>query len=90
VNDLRDYLQKKAAELGLERGDQLAEIQAYLDELYPGQCRAASLNDGVLKITTSSASLASELRMRQTQLVQKLADRQVQDLIIQIAGANRI
>jgi len=73
MNDLRDYLQKKSAQLGLERGDQLAEIQAYLDTLYPGQCRAASLNDGVLKITTPSASVASELRMRQIEIINSQA-----------------
>lgn len=69
MNDLRDYLQQRAGELGLERGDQLVAIQAYLDGLYPGQCRAASLNDGVLKITTPSASLASELRLRQVEIL---------------------
>lgn len=69
MSDIGDYLQKRAAELGLDRADQLAEIQAYLDRLYPGQCRAVSLNEGVLKITTPSASMASELRMRQTEIV---------------------
>jgi hypothetical protein len=67
--NIGDYLQKRAAELGLDRADQLAEIQAYLDRLYPGQCRAASLNDGVLKITTPNASMASELRMRQAEII---------------------
>jgi hypothetical protein len=85
MNDLRDYLQKKAAELGLERGDQLAEIQVYLDELYPGQCRAASLNDGVLKITTPNASVASELRMGQTQLLVDLKHYEVLQLRLSVA-----
>ena len=69
-DDMRDYLQKKASELGLERAEQLAEIQGYLDEKYPGMCRAVSLNDGVLKIVTPNASAASELRMGQAQIKQ--------------------
>ncbi|HUC86810.1 MAG TPA: hypothetical protein VMR75_00590, partial [Candidatus Saccharimonadales bacterium] len=44
-------------------------IQAYLETLYPNQCRAASLNDGVLKVTTPNASVASELRMRQVEVM---------------------
>lgn len=68
MSDMSDYLSRKASELGLERGEQLEEIQGYLDERWPGLCRAASLNDGVLKITTANASLASELRMAQVTL----------------------
>ena len=69
MKDMRDYLQKRAAELNLGRGSQLVAIQTYLDGLYPGQCRAVSLNDGVLKITTPSASVASELRLRQVEIL---------------------
>jgi hypothetical protein len=69
MNDLRDYLQKRATQLGLERGEQLTVIQGYLDGLYANQCRAVSLNDGVLKITTPSASVASELRLRQVEIL---------------------
>lgn len=64
LEGLEGYLKKKAAQLGLDRADRLAEIQAYLDNAYPGKCRAVSLNDGVLKISTSSSSVASELRYR--------------------------
>jgi hypothetical protein len=71
MNNLGGYLQKRAGELGLERADQLIAIQGYLDKLYPDQCRAASLNDGVLKITTPNASMASELRMRQVEILKK-------------------
>jgi hypothetical protein len=69
MNDMHDYLQKRATELDLGRGAQLAAIQAYLDELYPGHCRAVSLNDGVLKLTTPNASVASELRLRQVEIM---------------------
>ena len=71
MSDIGDYLQKRAAEMGLDRADQLADIQAYLDGLYPGQCRAVSLHEGVLKISTPNASLASELRLRQVEILQK-------------------
>lgn len=68
-----DYLQKRAAELGLERGEQLQKIQAHLDGLYPGQVRAVSLNDGVLRLVTPSASVASELRMGQVELLTRVS-----------------
>jgi hypothetical protein len=84
VDDMKRHLRKRAAELGLERADQLEEIQAYLDELYPGQCRAASLNDGVLRITTPNASLASELRLRQVEVLQALEPLGVSQTIIKI------
>lgn len=83
MGDLGDYLSRKSAELGLERGDQLAEIQNYLDSLYPGQCRAVSINNGVLKITTPNASVASELRMRQKEALAQIPG--ITRLIIQVA-----
>lgn len=58
-----DYLSKKAQELGMDRADKLAEIQVYLDERYPGMCRAVSLNEGVLVIGVNNSSVASEIRM---------------------------
>jgi len=84
VSDIADHLKKRAAEMGLDRADQLAEIQTYLDSLYPGQCRAVSLNDGVLKITTPNASLASELRLRQVEIQSQIID-EVSSLLITIA-----
>lgn len=77
MSDLRDYLNRRAGELGLERGEQLASIQAHLDTLYPGDCRAASLNGGVLKIITPNASLAGELRLRQVELLAAFASQGV-------------
>jgi hypothetical protein len=77
MDGINDYLKKKAADLGLERADQLREIQAYLEELYPGQCRAVSINDGILKIKTSSSSLASEIRFNQLRLRNKFKSIQV-------------
>lgn len=84
MSDIADHLKKRAAEMGLDRADQLAEIQTYLDSLYPGQCRAVSLNDGVLKITTPNASLASELRLRQVEIQSQIID-EVSSLLITIA-----
>lgn len=66
-----DYLSKKAQELGLDRADKLAEIQAYLDEKYPGMCRAISLNEGVLVIGVKNSSVASEIRMSVTEIKRK-------------------
>ena len=85
MEGMGDYLQKKAQQLRLERGDQLKEIQVYLDEQYPGLCRATSLNDGVLKITTHSASVASELRYQKQQLIQYHQHLAIKEIVILIA-----
>ena len=63
-----DYLQKRRQELGMERYDLLQTVQRWLEEQYPGQARALSFNKGVLKLVIANASVASELRMRQTEL----------------------
>ena len=67
-NDTGDYLKKRAQELGLGRADILAEVQAWLDHNYPGRAHAISLNAGVLKIVTPSASVAGDLRLRQGEI----------------------
>lgn len=71
LESLDGYLKKRAKQLGLERGQQLGVIQRHLDGLYPGQCRAVSLNEGVLKVTTPNASVASELRFKQAQITSR-------------------
>ncbi len=85
MNDMKDYLKKRAADLDLGRGNQLTQIQAELDKLYPGQCRAVSFNQGVLKITTPNASLASELRMRQGELLLTLNQPDIKQVVWAIA-----
>lgn len=76
-----DYLQRRAKELGLDRADKLAEIQAWLDKEYPGMCRAVSLNEGVLTIKVNNSSVASELRFRRAQTtipgVKKISIKQI-------------
>ncbi len=72
MDGINDYLNRKAQKLGLERQGHLSQIQAHLDEVLPGMCRAVSLQDGVLTIATSSASVASELRLRQIGLLKTL------------------
>lgn len=71
-----DYFERKRRELGLDREGQLKTIQAWLEQRYPGQVRARQLHRGVLKLETLSASVASELRLRQTELLDtcKLGD----------------
>lgn len=68
MNNLGDYLDKKAQKLDLGRGDELAQVQKLLDIWYPGKVRAQSLNKGKLTIITTSSSLANELRFKTTDL----------------------
>ena len=64
-----DYFERKRRELGLDRSNQLQRVQAWLDGRYPGQVRARQLHRGVLKLETPSAPVASELRLRQVELL---------------------
>jgi hypothetical protein len=82
----KDYLKKRAEELGLGRGDTLSSIQAWLDGHYPDMCRALSINNGVLRVTTAESAVASELRLRQVELVDKFGDSGVVRLAISIRG----
>jgi hypothetical protein len=64
-----EYFARKRRELGLDREDKLAVVQSWLDERYPGQARAKKLHQGVLRVVTPNASVASDLRMRQLELL---------------------
>ena len=86
-----NYLAKRSQELNLGRADILRRAQALLDGLWAGQTRALSLNGGVLKVVTPNASVASELRLRQVQLIKRLAalsDQPIERLHIQIRTLN--
>jgi hypothetical protein len=74
MRDMDDYLARKRSELGLDRADQLSEIQALIETWYPGQIRAKSLNNGLLQLVTPSSVVASELRLRQVDLMHRLKD----------------
>lgn len=74
MDGINDYLARKAQQLGLDRADTLSKIQHHLDRRYAGGYRAASIQDGVLRITTRSASAASELRFKQVELKRQLDD----------------
>ena len=65
-----DYFARKRQLLGLDRADILTAIQATLDAWYPGQARAKQLHAGVLRIVTPNASVASDLRLRQLELIE--------------------
>ena len=68
----KNYLAKRAQQLNLGRAEDLQRIQRALEALWPAQTRAVSLNDGVLRVLTPNASVASELRLRQIEVLSKL------------------
>lgn len=84
MDSLNDIIRNRADNLDLGRGDQLATAQEVLNELYPGKVRAKRLAGGVLTITTPSAAVASDLRLQQTLLLDKLTEQEVTQLKIQI------
>lgn len=65
---------KRAKRLKLGRADVLTRAQALLDVRFPSMVRAHSLNHGVLRLTTTSAGVASELRLQQVRLLKELKD----------------
>jgi len=69
LEDAKSYLSKKAQSLDLGRGEALVEIQNLLEQRFPKRTRAKSLNNGVLKVITPSAAVASELRLTQVALI---------------------
>jgi predicted nucleic acid-binding Zn ribbon protein len=68
MNNLGDYLGKKGKSLQLDRANDLQKIQTLLDKWYPGKARAISLNNGVLRISTQSSSVANELRFKKQEI----------------------
>ena len=80
MNNLGDYLNKKAEQLDLGRDDELAKIQQQLDEWFPGMARAKSLNKGVLRIQVTSSSVANELRFKTNQI--KEIDQSINRVVI--------
>ena len=79
-----DYFDKKRQELGMGRYDQLQQVQVWLEERYPGQARAISFNKSVLVIMTASASVAADLRLKQTKLLTDHAALEIARLSIRI------
>lgn len=65
MNNLDDYLSKKAQQLDLGREAELIKIQQLLDEKYPGKARAKKIQNNILYIQTTSSSVANELRFNQ-------------------------
>lgn len=82
MKKIDEYLQKRAGELDLGRGNALVEIQEQLNNLYPGRVRAKSLKDGELTITTPSAGVAGDLRMKQVKVKESLKKHDVKKLRI--------
>ncbi|GEM_PF-1052081 len=85
-----EYFARKRIELGMDRSDILEQIQATLDEWYPRQTRVQRLHRGVLRIVTPNASVASDLRLRQLELIRlhtnKEAAHEIERLQISIAS----
>lgn len=69
MNNLGDYLNKKAQSLDLGRADDLENIQKLLDIWYPGKVRAQKITNGKLTIVTTSSSVANELRFKTNELL---------------------
>ena len=69
MNSLKDLLVTKASvidESGVKTD--LDIVQAELDRFFESGIKVRSFNDGVVSVTASNSSIASNMRMQQTQL----------------------
>lgn len=70
---LKDLLFKKADDMAIdEKRDDFHIIQAELERLYPKTMHILSFSEGKLHITTRSSSVASDLRLQRTTIIQSL------------------
>ena len=73
MKSIKDLLQKKADDIdasGVKTDMQL--LQQELDRHYEGSLTVNKFKDGTATISTSNASIASNVRMQQTQLIEDL------------------
>ena len=73
MNSLKDLLNNKANEIddsGVKTD--LDMIQSELDRYFTGGIIISRIKDGVATVVTSNASLASNMRMQSSQLVEDL------------------
>jgi len=74
MDSIRDLLRKKAARIDDEGfANDVKHIQGELDRHFNGKAIAKRLNDkGELLVTTRSAAVASEIRLKQLQIKRSL------------------
>jgi hypothetical protein len=84
MRSIDDIMRDRVDSLDMSRGEQLANIQELLSNLYPGKVRARRLQRKVLTIETPSSAVANDLRLRREELLDKFADMEVVDIKISI------
>ena len=73
MKSLKDLLQKKADAIDV-RGvvTDLHVVQTELDRYFSGSIKVTKIKNSIATVETSNASIASNFRMQQTQLVEDL------------------
>jgi hypothetical protein len=66
-----DAFARIRARLGMERADELARVQNVLDMWYPNMVKAKRLHQGTLHLVAYNSPVASEIRMRQIELLEQ-------------------
>jgi hypothetical protein len=84
MRSIDDIMRDRVDSLDMSRGEQLANIQELLSNLYPGKVRARRLQRQVLTIETPSSAVANDLRLRREELLDTFADMEVVDIKISI------
>lgn len=88
MDPISDILHQKAKDLDIGRKKDIDIIQLELDRLFAKRIRARKFDtDGTLLLTTSSASMASKVKLNQYSLLESLKDqteRPINNVIIRI------
>ena len=73
MKSLKDLLQKKADDIE-ESGvkTDLNVVQSELDRYFSGAIKVVKIKNAIATVETSNSSLASNMRMQQTQLIEDL------------------
>jgi len=88
MKSIKDLLLKKADDIDSSHiQTDLQMVQKELDRYFMGKIKIASFNKGIALVTTTSASVASNMRMMQKQLIDDINSNlknQIERFIIRI------
>ena len=88
MDSIGDLLKNKADDIDINaHKDDMHILQAELDRFYPNSTRILSINDGTAHLATKSSSVASDLRLQRTSIMQsvnKLLKSKIKSLRISI------
>jgi hypothetical protein len=73
MDSLGDLLKNKADDIDIDsKKDDMHILQAEIDRFYPNSTRILAMSEGKAHIATKSSSIASDLRLQRTTIMQNV------------------